>query len=87
MPQDDPEFRLLPRTSRMIILKLSAILRVADALDRTHQQKLIDFTINFAHDSLTFRVKGHTNLALEKLAVAQKSDLFENVFGYKIVLV
>ena len=34
-----------------------------------------------------FRVKGHTNLALEKLAVAQKSDLFENVFGYKIVLV
>lgn len=87
MPQDDPEFRLLPRTSRMIILKLSAILRVADALDRTHQQKLIDFTINFAHDSLTFRVKGHTNLALEKLAVAQKSDLFENVFGYKFVLV
>ncbi len=87
MPQDDIEFKLLPRTSRMIILKLCAILRVADALDRSHQQKLSHFSISFAKDSITFRIKGHHNLSLEQLAIREKGNLFENVFGYKIVLV
>ncbi len=85
--QDDSEFKLLPRGNRMIVLKLSAILRVADALDRSHQQILNDFTIHFATDSMTIRAKGNKNLNMEKFAVAQKSDLFENIFGYKVVLV
>ena len=87
VPQNNPEFSMLPRESRMIILKLSAILRVADALDRGHQQKLANFTINFAKDSITFRVHGHTNLNLERLALEEKDSMFENVFGYKVVLV
>jgi len=87
MPQDDPEFKLLSRADRMTILKLSAILRAADALDRSHQQKLTNFTISFSTESLTIRVKGHDNLLLEKMAITEKGDLFENVFGYKIVLV
>jgi len=86
VPQDDNEFKLLPRSSRLTILKLTAILRVADALDRSHQQKLTNFTVNFAKDSITFRVKGYNNITLEKLALGEKGDLFENVFGYKIVL-
>lgn len=84
---ENHEFRLLSRSTRMSILKLSAILRLADALDRSHSQKLKDFTIHFAQDSITFRVRGHHNLSLEKLAVEEKCDLFENVFGYKVVLV
>lgn len=87
MPQDDAEFRLLSRSKRMTVLKLSAILRVADALDRTHKQTLYNFKINFEKDSVTFRTKGHRSLSLEKLAVSEKGGLFENVFGYKIVLV
>ncbi len=87
LPQDDAEFRLLPRSRRMMVLKLSAILRVADALDRTHKQTLYNFTISFANDCITFRTQSHSNLSLEKLAVSEKGDLFENVFGYKIVLV
>lgn len=86
-PQDDAEFKPLARSARMKILKLSAILRVADALDRSHQQKLKDFTVNFAQDSITLRVKGHRNLSLEKLALKEKGDLFEDVFGYTLVLV
>ncbi|MCR5218545.1 HD domain-containing protein [Treponema sp.] len=84
---ENHEFRLLSRSTRMSILKLSAILRLADALDRSHSQKLNNFTIHFAPDSITFRIKGHHNLSLEKLAVEEKCDLFENVFGYKVVLV
>ena len=87
LPSDDAEFKLLPRETRMTVLKLTSILRVADALDRSHRQRLTDFTINFAKDSITFRVKGRNNLNLEKLAIEEKGGLFENVFGYKIVLV
>ena len=87
MPQNDPEIKLLPRESRLTILKLSAILRVADALDRSHKQQLGNFNISFAKDSITIRIKDHHSLSLEKLAMKEKGDLFENVFGYTIVIV
>ena len=87
MPQDDSEFKLLSRSSRLIILKLTAILRVADALDRGHRQNLTNYTIHLAQDTITLRIKGYKNLSLEKIAIGQKGDLFENVFGYKIVLI
>ncbi len=86
LPQEDSDFLILQRSDRMLILKLAAILRVADALDRSHKQKLTDFTIDFVKDSLTFRIKTNESLSLEKLAMAEKGGLFESVFGYKIVL-
>lgn len=87
MPQDDKEVHLLSRSDRMLILKLSAILRAADALDRGHQQKIKDFNVSISAESLTLRVNGFDNVLLEKKALAEKGDLFQNVFGYKIVLV
>ena len=85
-PMDDEEVRLLPRTYRMTINKLSAILRVADAMDCSHRQTFKDFRISLANDTFTMRTKGHHNLSMEKLALEDKGSLFENVFGYKIVL-
>lgn len=86
-PSDDEEFKLLSRQDRMTILKLSAILRVCDALDRSHLQKLKNFTMNISNESFTIRVKENSNLLLEQKAISEKGDLFENVFGYKIVLI
>lgn len=85
-PQDDQYFQMLPRTDRMIILKLTAILRIADALDRSHRQKLTDFTVRMHEDTLTIRTRGNHNTALEKIALAQKADMFESIFGYKILI-
>ncbi len=87
MPQEDNEFHLLSRSDRMLVLKLTAILRVADALDRGHQQKVDDFNISFSAESMTLRVNGYNNVLLEKIALSEKADLFQNVFGYKVVLV
>lgn len=86
MPQDSEQFQILERTDRMIILKLTAILRIADAMDRGHSQILQDISFNLKKDSLTILTKGIKNLALEKVALNEKGDLFESVFGYKIVL-
>src|SRR5574344_1298380 len=85
-PQDDQYFQMLPRADRMSILKLAAILRIADALDRSHRQKLTNFTIRMHDDTLTIRTEGKHNTALEKIALAQKADMFESIFGYKILI-
>ena len=86
-PQDSEQFQNLPRTERMIILKLTAILRVADALDRGHGQKLSDISFNLSNDALTIKTKNHQNISLERLAILQKGDFFESVFGLKIILI
>lgn len=85
-PQDNEQFPVFARSDRMMILKLTAILRIADALDRSHGHSLEDISLQLKNDSLIIKSKGIKNLALERIAVQEKGDLFESVFGYKVVL-
>ncbi len=86
-PQDDDQFTVLPRQERMTILKLTAILRLADALDRSHEQRISEFTIRLDQDKMTIQTKGNHRYLRERLAMAQKSILFESIFGYKVIIV
>lgn len=86
-PQDNEQFQILSRSDRMKILKLTAILRVSDALDRGHGKTFEDFSVEINGDSLIVRTKGSKNIALERLALKEKDSLFESVFGYKLILV
>ena len=86
IPQDEESFQMLPRSDRMTILKLTAILRIADALDRGHIQKFSDFSINIHQNTLLIQTKKSTNTVLEKIALSEKSEMFESIFGYKIIL-
>ncbi|QTQ12551.1 HD domain-containing protein [Treponema parvum] len=85
-PQDDKYFQMLPSSERMTILKLTAILRIADALDRSHMQKFTDFSIKTDDDTITIITSGDHNTTLENVALAQKADMFESFFGYKIIM-
>ncbi len=85
-PQYNTQFSMSNRADRITILKLTAILRLADALDRGHSQKINEFSIKFQTDSLVISCSHNQDLALERLAVTQKSDFFESVFGYKVFL-
>ncbi len=86
-PQDNEQFQILARSDRMRILKLTAILRIADALDRSHGKSFTDFSVEIKGDSLIIRTKGSKNVALERFALAEKGGLFESVFGYKLSLI
>ena len=86
VPQDEDSFLMLPRSDRMTILKLTAILRIADALDRGHVQKFSDFTIKIQQNSLVISTANSRNTVLEKIALNEKSGMFESVFGYKVIL-
>ncbi|MCX5796211.1 MAG: HD domain-containing protein [Elusimicrobia bacterium] len=72
----------LPRTDRTVVAKLSALLRVADALDNPHQQKVQDFTLDKAQDSYTLWVGPEAgDVSLERQAVQSKGDMFAEIFG------
>ncbi len=86
LPQDEESFLMLPRAERMMILKLTAILRIADAMDRGHMQKFTDFSIKIQQNILYIKTKNSQNTVLEKIAMSEKAGMFENVFGYKVIL-
>jgi exopolyphosphatase/guanosine-5'-triphosphate,3'-diphosphate pyrophosphatase len=87
-PQSDhPAYASLPRQARLAVNRLSAILRVADALDKGHTQRLADPKISVVGDELQIEVAGGEDVALERLALDAKSGLFEEVFGLRPVLI
>jgi exopolyphosphatase/guanosine-5'-triphosphate,3'-diphosphate pyrophosphatase len=80
------EYVALPRERRTLVNKLAALLRVADALDRAHGQQVRDFQGERRGEEFVITVPGVTDLTLERRAVGQKGDLFEDVFGLRIRL-
>jgi exopolyphosphatase/guanosine-5'-triphosphate,3'-diphosphate pyrophosphatase len=77
----------LPREDRAVVLKLSAILRVADALDRGHTQRLKLVELGIKEDHLVLQTDSQGDLSLERLSLAEKGDMFEDVFGLKVVVI
>jgi len=76
----------LSREDRAAVLKLSAILRVADALDRGHTQRLKLVSLELKEDHLVLQTDCQGDLSLERLSLAEKGDMFEDVFGLKVVV-
>ena len=63
--------------------KLVAILRLADALDDSHQQKIGKLTVSLKNDKLTITAYSPQDLSLEKWAFNRKSRLFNELYGIK----
>jgi exopolyphosphatase/guanosine-5'-triphosphate,3'-diphosphate pyrophosphatase len=72
--------------SRMKVAKLAAILRVADALDRSNTQRIKNIRCAREDSRLVISVPGADDLSLEQLAMRQKGTLFKEVFGMPVVL-
>jgi len=65
---------------------LLGILRVADALDRSHQAKATVSSVRATPSKITIQLKGSENLELERLRVEQKKAAFEAAFGRPLVI-
>jgi exopolyphosphatase/guanosine-5'-triphosphate,3'-diphosphate pyrophosphatase len=87
-PQSDhPSYASLPRAARLTVNRLSAILRVADSLDKSHTQRVQDPRIAVTGSELRIQVPPGEDLALERMSLEAKGGLFEEVFGLRPVLV
>ena len=80
------EYTALPRPMRMVVCKLAALLRLADALDRGHAQQVRELTCHPGDGELVIRVEGVADLTLERRGLDAKGDLFADIFGLKIRL-
>ena len=70
----------------LIVAKLSAILRVANALDQSHKQKFQDIRIVLKDRNLVITVESLEDISLEQALFDAKTVYFENVFSMKPVL-
>ncbi|MDD7402530.1 MAG: exopolyphosphatase [Butyribacter sp.] len=68
------------------LTKLNAILRLADAMDRSHRQKFKTVTVTLRGNNLY--ITGHTiyDIALEQGIFTNHAGFFEEVFGLKPLL-
>jgi len=78
------EFHRLPQRDRDKVTPLAAILRLADALDRQHLQRVQSIEARAAGLELTLKISGEGDLLLERWALKKKSSLFEDTFGLKV---
>jgi exopolyphosphatase/guanosine-5'-triphosphate,3'-diphosphate pyrophosphatase len=85
LPQKShPEFMRLDRDERVRVLKLAAILRLANALDAEHEQKVTDLRLIEQDSSWIVELEGTGDLTMERLAGAQRADLLVDVFGRQV---
>ena len=83
---DHPSYAALHTDDRIRVCKLAALLRVADALERTHAQRVSQIEIRREPGKLRLRLPGLADAAVERLAMASKGDLFEQIFGLTVII-
>ncbi len=76
----------LDQESYLRIAKLTAILRVANGLDRSHKQKFKDVKTILKDDVLTITVDTKEDITLEKGMFNHRADFFEEVYSVKPVI-
>jgi exopolyphosphatase/guanosine-5'-triphosphate,3'-diphosphate pyrophosphatase len=77
-------YMALDRESRVKANKLAAILRVANALDADHLQKIQDVRLINEDGEWVLEVEGAGDLTMERLAAQARSDLITEVFGRRL---
>lgn len=84
-----PEFNELPGHTQIVIKKLSAILRVADAFDRTHKGIVNSVECRMMSDEVELHlgIKEGENPDIELWNLQRRKELFEEVFEKKLSIV
>jgi exopolyphosphatase/guanosine-5'-triphosphate,3'-diphosphate pyrophosphatase len=79
-------FTALGKEGRVIVAKLAAILRVADALDRSYNQRVRDIVCRREDGRFIIEVPHLTDLSPESFALRGKGSMFEDVYGMGVAL-
>lgn len=74
------EFAALTPTERLRVQKLAAMLRVADGLDRSHQQHVTHFSAEILPGRIVFHLSAPGPVPKEIASATKKADLAEAVF-------
>lgn len=84
--EDNGVFRNMDVKERVMVCKLSAILKLANAVHSSHNNKFSDVNAKVSNNQLVITVSTYKNIDLEKWAFNKNKQLFEDVYGIKTVL-
>ena len=76
----------LDRDAYLKIAKLTAILRVANALDRSHKQKFKNVRISVREEQLLITVETNEDITLERGLFGARAEFFTEVFNLEPVI-
>lgn len=76
----------IEKEAYLIMAKLTAILRIANGLDRSHKQKFRDVKIVLKDRELVFTVDTREDISLEKGLFGFRAEFFEEVYSLKPVI-
>ena len=76
----------MDRESYLTVAKLSAILRVSNAMDRSHKQKFKNVKAAIKGRELVITIETLDDIALEKALFNAKTAYFESIFSIKPVI-
>jgi len=80
-----PEFERLSEAERAQVLRIAAVLRIADSLDREHLQKVRDVRMRpNKNGEILLEIFGDGDLLIERWAVQRKMDLFRQAFHRRV---
>ncbi|HZN04525.1 MAG TPA: Ppx/GppA phosphatase family protein [Candidatus Polarisedimenticolia bacterium] len=79
-------YAVLLKDDRRLVARLASILRLADALDRRHSQRLREVRCRVIDDTVRLVLRSERDLMVEAHAAEEKSDLFGDVFGRDVVV-
>ncbi|HAF26453.1 MAG TPA: exopolyphosphatase [Lachnospiraceae bacterium] len=74
------------RDEYLTIAKLTAILRVANGLDRSHKQKFRDYKVMLKDNELIISVDTKEDITLEEGLLTERKDFFEEVYNVRPVI-
>jgi exopolyphosphatase / guanosine-5'-triphosphate,3'-diphosphate pyrophosphatase len=83
-PHHEPLMRL-DEKDRERVVKLSAILRLADSLDREHLQRVESIRADLKGNVLELTITGRGDLLLERWALQRKAQFFQKTFDVAVL--
>ncbi len=84
--QSHPEYMILTTESKVMVSKLAAILRVADALDHSHHFKFKNADFRIDDCKFIIKCRQMVDCSIERIFLDFKSDMFYNVIGLEAVI-
>ena len=79
-------YMALDRQDRLIVNKLAALLRIANALDAEHLQKVREIRLLRRERAWILEISGDGDLTMEQLAATARADMFADTFGRELVI-
>lgn len=80
-------YNSLSAEQQILVQKLSALLRVANALDRSHRQKVKKMEVKLTkNQDINLIVYTHESFLLEKSSFMEKKGFFEEITGNRLLL-